>query len=417
MKPKYLVLLLALLLLAACGESNDIGPTEGFKQTEELEQGYWPAFRMDPARSGHSPTATTGRTVSELWRLEDVNTTDYGAAKSSPVVYKDTVFVGTDTSKMLAVDRATGEVRWEVTIEDTTSGVHGSPAIGPDGLVYIGAYNGRIYAYERDSGALVWSSKLGFQIGASPVYVPDHGRVYCAHERSNTGGGFAAGFDALDGDTIWAREFNAHAHSSPAIDTDKNLLFVGDNLAILHAYNLESGDKIWDHQLEQPGDSQSDIKSTPMVVSDKDLVIFGAWSDKVHALDERSGDEKWSIDLGANVMSSTAYAPGREVVYVGTLHPTRSVHALDVDTGEELWRTQLGGAILSSPAVNADESLVVVGAYDGKLYALDAETGDIVWTHQVGGQVSGSPALVGNEVYVTSARGDLVALTTQPEAQ
>lgn len=414
---KLLILLATAALLAACGDDTNMGPTQGFHATGELESGYWPAFRANPERTGYSPTATTGRQVRELWRVHDINTVDYDAAKSSPTVYRGTVFVGSDDGRFSAFDADTGEVKWQTTIEDTTHGIHSSPSIGPQGLVYVGAYNGTLFAYDRDSGDRVWQSKLGFQIGASPIYVPSHGRVYCAHERSSTGGGYAAGFDALDGTPIWQRDFDAHAHSSPAVDTEKNLLFVGDNLAIIHAYNLKSGDRIWHHELPQTNEDQSDIKSTPTVIADKGLVVFGAWSNKVHAFDEQTGEQKWKLDLGANIMSSAAYAPGRETVYVGSLYPTHALHAIDVNTGEERWRADLGTAILSSPAVNSDESLVVVGGLDGKLYAVDADDGSVVWSYGIGGQVSGSPALVGSRVYVTARKGNLVALETAPEAQ
>lgn len=417
-KTLALITLLALsTLLAACGDDGDVGPTEGFHATEALEAGGWPAFRADPERTGYSPTATTGRQVSELWRVEDINTTDYGAAKSSPTVYQGTVYVGSDDGRFSAFDADSGELTWETTIEDTTHGIHGSASIGPDGLVYIGAYNGNVYAFERDSGEQVWENGVGFQIGASPIYVPEHGRVYCAHEKNSNGGGYAAGWDALTGREIWVREFNAHAHSSPAIDTQKNMLFVGDNLAVLRAYNLESGKRMWAHQLEQTADQESDIKSTPTVVADKGLVVFGAWSKKVHALDEKTGEQKWALDVGASIMGSAAYAPGRETVYVGSLGPTDALHAIDVDTGEELWRKEIGSAIMSSPAINADESLVVFGAYDGKIYALDADDGEVVWSHHIGGQISGSPALVGSRVYITARDGDLVALETASEGQ
>jgi outer membrane protein assembly factor BamB len=112
-------------------------------------------------------------------------------------------------------------------------------------------------------------------------------------------------------------------------------------------------------------------------------------------------------------MGSAAYAPGLETVYVGSLGPTNSLHAIDVNTGEELWRFETGGSVMSSPAVDGDESTVVVGSGDGNLYAVDAETGEEVWRHDIGSPVTGSPALVDDWIYVTAARGDLVALTTE----
>ncbi|MGM0556937.1 MAG: PQQ-binding-like beta-propeller repeat protein [Myxococcota bacterium] len=397
---------------AGCREGH-VGPTEGYKQMSELDSVDWNAFRANPQRTGYAPEADVQAVPIEQWRYEDINTTSYGAAKSSPAVAGDTVYVGSDESIFYAIDRLDGTVRWQSEIEGTSNGIHGSAAIGPNGLVYIGAYDGGVYAFDRESGERQWDYMLGFQIGSSPVYVPSHGRVYTSHERDKNGGGYVTGLDARDGDEIWVRSIRAHAHSSVAIDVTRNKLFVGDNLAILHAWNLETGKREWQHHLPQPGENQSDIKSTPMVVEDKGLVIFGAWSSQVHALRVKDGFEEWSVDVDAWVMGSAAYAPGLETVYVGSLGPTNALHAIDVNTGEELWRFETGGSVMSSPAVDGDESTVVVGSADGNLYAIDAETGEQTWKHEIGSPVTGSPALVGDWIYVTAARGDLVALTTE----
>jgi outer membrane protein assembly factor BamB len=407
-----LVALAACLVIAGCREGH-VGPTEGYKQMPELDSADWNAFRANPQRTGFAPQADVRAEPVEQWRYEDINTTNYGAAKSSPVVAGDTVYVGSDESFFYAIGRNSGEVNWKSEIKGTSNGIHGSPAVGPDGRVYIGAYDGGVYAFDGESGERHWSYKLGFQIGSSPVYVSSHGRVYTSHERDENGGGFVTGLDARDGDEIWVRSIRAHAHSSVAIDVSRDKLFVGDNLAILHAYDLQSGKRVWRHQLEQTSENQSDIKTTPMVVEDKGLVVFGAWSGKVHALRVSDGFEEWALNVDAWVMGSAAYAPGLETVYVGSLGPTNSLHAIDVNTGEELWRFETGGSVMSSPAVDGDESTVVVGSGDGNLYAVDAETGEEVWRHDIGSPVTGSPALVDDWIYVTAARGDLVALTTE----
>jgi outer membrane protein assembly factor BamB len=219
--------------------------------------------------------------------------------------------------------------------------------------------------------------------------------------------------DAATGAQAWKTRIRAHPHSSVAVSPDHEMLFVGDNLALLHAVDTRNGRHVWKVQLDQTRDDESDIKTTPTVVEQHDLVVVGAWSDKVHAFDIESGDLVWETDLGANIMGSTAYAPSRDLVFVGTLSPTRSLHALDVVTGEEVWRTEIG-SVMSSPAINGDESLVVVGSGLGKVYAVDVDTGDVVWEQGVGGAVTGSPALWNDQVFITAKKGDLVAFDTGP---
>lgn len=396
------------------GASNNGMELPELNPMEAPPEGSWPTFRADPQRTGYNPLATTGRTVAEeVWRLSDINTTTYGAAKGSASVWGDTLYIGSDDARFTAVDVTDGSVLWETTITDTTNGIHGTPSIGPE-LVYVGAYNGTVHAYDRASGEEVFQYDKGYQIGSSPLFIPEHGRVYTAHEDSDKGGGWVTSIDAQTGEEIWAYRFGAHAHSSVAIDMKNELIFVGDNAAILRCWDVITGEKKWDYKIPQTGEEQSDIKSTPMVIEAKDLVVAGAWSRKVHAWNVHTGEIAWEYDTGGSrIMSSTAYAPGREVVYAGTLGPGRSVVALDADDGTELWATQLGGSVLSSPAVNGDESLVVVGSHDGFVYALDAETGAEVWSHEIVGKVSSSPTLVGDMVYVAAANGDLVALRTE----
>lgn len=413
MRSKFLVLSV-LLGLAACGEATeeDIAPP-AFNPLPDPEPGNWLAFRADAQRTGHNPLADTGRTARELWRFEDVNTTDYGAAKGSASIYDDTLYVGTDDARFFAMDRMTGDVKWQNDIEGTTQGIHGSPAISQD-TVYIGAYNGTLYAFDRETGDEMWSYTKGFQIGASPVLVPEHGRVYNTHEHASTGGGWVVSVDARTGEEVWAYRIRAHPHSSVAMHVGKGILTVGDNLAKLHGFNAETGEKIWEIDLPQPNDEggESDIKSTPTVLEDADLVVVGAWSKYVHAYNIEDGSLAWEYYAGARIMSSAAYAKGRQAIYVGSLSPERALHAIDATNGEELWKLPMGGSVLSSPAISGDESLVVVGSGAGHVSAVDAETGELVWRHEIGGPVTSSPSLVGEHVYVTAREGDLVAIET-----
>ena len=376
--------------------------------------GDWAMFRRDAARTGFAPDAIVGDVVEELWRIEDFNTTTYGAAKGSASVVDGIVYCGSDTGRFVAADADTGEVIWETQIDETSQGIHGSPAIIGD-LVHIGAYNGTVYTYDRHDGTPMWDYKEGFQIGSSPVVVPDWGVLYSSHERDENGGGHLLALDARTGDKLWQWNIRAHPHSSVAVDVDRQMLFVGDNLGIIHGWDAAAGEKAWEVRLDPPTEDggESDIKSTPTVVGQHGLVVFGAWSTRVHGMDAMTGQEVWSYQTGARIMSSAAYAPGRDAIYVGGFD--LKLHAINAADGVGLWTYEAGSGILSSPAVSGDEATVLFGAYNGKLYAVNADDGSERWTWDIGGRVTGSPTLVGDRIYVTAQSSDLVALRTHNE--
>ena len=68
---------------------------------------------------------------------------------SSPAIGPDgTVYFGSDDNKVYALSGKTGDKLWEFETErDVTS----SPAIGPDGTVYVGSDDHWLYAIKTDS--------------------------------------------------------------------------------------------------------------------------------------------------------------------------------------------------------------------------------------------------------------------------
>jgi outer membrane protein assembly factor BamB len=211
------------------------------------------------------------------------------------------------------------------------------------------------------------------------------------------GGGYVVALDARTGSELWKTRTLAHPHSSVAVDVQKRLLFVGDNRGVLYALDAHDGREVWRREIDR-GDGKADIKTTPTVISELGTVVFGAWSGKVYALDETSGRTVWEHDTGGRIMGSTAYLPS-----------TRTVFAVD---GSMRWTYQVHARIMSSPAVSGDGRAVVFGASDGNVYAARADTGEALWVIRIGGQVSGSPTLVRNQIYVTTRKGGLWALTT-----
>ena len=64
----------------------------------------------------------------------------------------------------IALDSATGEMVWHTALQ---GGFEAAPVVGPDGTVYMGCYDRRLYALDPDTGAVKWTF-----VATQPIAVP-----------------------------------------------------------------------------------------------------------------------------------------------------------------------------------------------------------------------------------------------------
>ncbi|WP_436926860.1 outer membrane protein assembly factor BamB family protein [Halosimplex amylolyticum] len=343
-------------------------------------------FRGGLQRRGVYPDATIPTDPEVEWTIREINTGDHTAAKASPIeVPGGDVVVPGDNREIRRVTPA-GEVVWTATVERTGRGIHGTPAV-VDGTVYIGAYDGALYAFDLESGERYWRTKLGDAIGSSPGY--HDGTVYIAVEYYDPSGAMF-GVDAVTGEVEWEdqRPTN-HPHSTCAIDRDAGRLVVGSNDGDLYAWSYPDLEFQWTFSTGEP------IKG-PIATADGSA-FFGSWDETVYrvALDE--GVEEWSFEPEDMVMSGPSVEAETDTVYVGT-HDSR-LYALDVADGGERWSFDTGGSLIGCPTVTSEH--VLVGSYDHNCYAVEKTTGDEVWGVEGVGVVSSAPLVADGAVYFT----------------
>ena len=258
-------------------------------------------------------------------------------------VVGDTLYTGTMDGDVRALDAGTGELLWKFALrgEEVDPAIYGAPAIG-DELLYVGGYDGFLYALTLADGLEVWNTSVG---GSKPI----------------VGGPVVA-----DG-----------------------LVLVGSSDGNLYAFDAAEGFFHWAFQ------TGAAVWSTPSV-SDG-VAYFGSLDHNVYAVDLRDGTKLWSFQAHGAVTASPVVARGR--VYVGSFASV--FFALDARTGKEVWRFDgadkwyWGGAV-------ADESTIYAPSLDGNVYALDVDTGDLKWTLQTEGQIIGSPVVVSGRLAVPS---------------
>ncbi len=174
------------------------------------------------------------------------------AGWSGVAVADGSLFFGSISGKLIALDISNGGSSWQETFEDSGSAggfgcvpsatavaLYGTPAVSGE-LVYAGGYNGKIYALNITTGAVRWvyprEGGLGPIVGGAAA---SQGRVYFA---STDGRVYA--LDAATGDFAWEFETGDKIWSTPAIDGDT--IYIGSFDKKLYALNTDDGGKRWD---------------------------------------------------------------------------------------------------------------------------------------------------------------------------
>jgi len=177
---------------------------------------------------------------------------------SSPAVGSDgTIYVGSYDYNLYAIN-PDGTEMWHYT---TGKEVLSSPAISPDGsAVYASSWDRYLYAISS-GGTLLWTFPLALQYGntsSSPAVAPD-GTIYIG---SNAGTLHAINPAGVE---IWRFETGSDIRSSPAISADGTIYF-GCWDGYIYAVNPDGTEK-W-HFL-----TDGSIYSSPAIAADGTIVV------------------------------------------------------------------------------------------------------------------------------------------------
>ena len=114
----------------------------------------------------------------------------------APVIAGDVVFAGFDSGHLVAVSLADGELLWESHVTAPTgrtelerlADMDADPVVA-DGVVYVVTFQGRVAAFDPDTGQPLWerdlSSHAGLGVGRRLVYVTDDQSRVWAFDRGN----------------------------------------------------------------------------------------------------------------------------------------------------------------------------------------------------------------------------------------
>jgi outer membrane protein assembly factor BamB len=250
-----------------------------------------------------------------LWRAQTGNDVplDWGYENgdmyiSSPAVVDGTVLIGSGDGFLYALDAATGRGKWRV---ETGGRIRSSPAVS-DGMVFVGSLDGSVYAAELATGVLKWrfdtqghglsSARFSYDrksIQSSPA-VAD-GLVYIG---ARDGSLYA--IDAATGKQKWRVDHGGSwVITSPAVWNGK--VFLGSSDArFVQAVDAKSGRELWRVPMPASVWSSPSIAGSTLYVADTGGSVF--------ALDPETGKTRWRFETGRGVFGAPVPVDGALLV-------------------------------------------------------------------------------------------------------
>jgi outer membrane protein assembly factor BamB len=329
----------------------------------------WPMYGFDAARLRVAADTALAPPFRKLWTFRARSLVEF-----PPAVAYGRLFFANNDGIFFAVDAATGKGDWHYSSGRCQAE---SPAVA-DHLVFATFLNkppcnasgssltGEVVAFVAETGKIAWRRTIGPSetsplVRDGTVYVGDwNGRVYALDEQT--------------GRVEWT--FQAGGQVKGGLAAAGNRVYFGAYDAKVYALNARTGKLVWTADAQPRLGHSASFYSTPAVAYDR--VYIGGTDDKIYSFGATSGKLRWSYSTGGYVYSSPAV--WNDVVYAGSYDGT--FYALDAATGSVRWKFKANGPISGSPTIV--DGRVYFATLKLRTYALDAANGKLVWSYPDG---------------------------------
>lgn len=243
---------------------------------------------------------------------------------------------------------------------------------------------------------IVWKTKVPGRGHSSPIVAAD--RIFLSTADDNAKTQSVIAFDLKSGDQLWDRQvhqggFNPkihkkNSHATPTIAVDGERVFVVFNNAggvEVNAFDLD-GEPLWHARAgEYKSTYPFGFAPSPIIYEDEVLVTFeGITEAAIVAFDRESGRETRRINRDKSSSYSTpviAKVGGREMLLISG---GKKVSGYDPESGTELWSVPTVWQVSCATLVWNDDMVFASGGYPApQTVAIEASTGKLVWQNKI----------------------------------
>ncbi|MGD0241529.1 MAG: PQQ-binding-like beta-propeller repeat protein [Streptosporangiaceae bacterium] len=319
------------------------------------------------------------------------------------------VFAGTATSKVYALDAATGKPLWQ---RATTREFNDKLAATGAAVYVADATDGGASALDAATGRQLWS--VSTQGGPLDLVVTG-GVVYLGSPaKSNTTGGVSA-LNAASGGLLWSAEFGPVADVTGGLAVDGGTVYATSSNGELFAYDAASGTKRW-----RIAGKNVTFGSPPVVANGVVYVGGVAAGDgdskpgALYAVRAATHRQLWQYPTGVSQFPPDLAVAGGVVFAAFTRSNEQSgpgdLTAVNAMTGKPRWKVQVPGGAYPAPVVAA--GVVYGGSNDGVLSAWQAGPGRRLWDFRAADGIGTKIRLAsgtlyfgaGNQIYAVAAQ-------------
>lgn len=322
----------------------------------------WPQWR-GVQRDGHSPesVASWSQPPKAAWSI------DVGEAHSSPIVAAGVLFYmekekGTTTESVVAVEAATGKIRWRRSYHAPFANVYGNgpratPLVSKGRVIALGA-RGDLNCLDADTGAAHWSLNLLERFKASNLFFGTSGSPMVADDMVLVmAGGPKAGVVALsiqDGSTRWTSQDDRASYASPTLmgqgDARQAVFLTREGLLSLRP---KDGSLVGRWPLLTFNDENA---VTPLPIGDRVLGSSVSYGSVAVRLDEKPPTAAWQSKELVSYFASPVLFENDVYIVSGT---PALLKCVDAQTGRVRWSQGPVGLMHASLIVAKDKILML----------------------------------------------------------
>ncbi|XP_013009782.1 beta-alanine-activating enzyme isoform X3 [Cavia porcellus] len=289
-----------------------------------------------------------------------------------------TVYIGSHSGRMKAVDLCSGKVKWEQILGDR---IESSACVSVCGnFIIVGCYNGLVYVLKSNSGEMYWMFTTEDTVKSSATMDPTTGLIYIGSHDQHV-----YALDIYKKKCIWKLKCEGTVFSSPCLSLNPHSLYCATLGGLLLAVNPTAGSTVWKHSCGKP------LFSSPRCC--QQYICIGCVDGNLLCF-THSGEQVWQFSTRGPIFSSPCASASEQEIFFGS-HDC-FIYCCNMK-GHLQWKFKTTSRVYTTPFAFCNYShnseMLAAASTDGKLWILESESGQLQSVYQLPGEVFSSPVI------------------------